>query len=481
MPQYWFIVLCMANMGYSKTASLFTLCGQSLTTHRDGLHDGVVPKTFWSIDWLPGWGGCVPARGHLQLPHRVPGVCWGGWGFRKGDQQVLQGSILYLGTSKKVISHLCIFSVFRWKYCLFTWVKGLLSHSMWSGHLTTSSSMNQKWLFCLYFCILQLEEDSSSNDAADCEHQDTIPSAFPRGAVDWPDQPVRFTSTFTFFFIKHRHLCEHNDDIYHQKMAENEGIQIKEILAKADGGCPRSEDFEAAYNGYVFGPDGRVKERPYVYMSEKLRSATFNHLHWSVSLHMSHQRTRSRACKITLGAFVWLFSTVRFQMCPQIACMGGCILTLVALVWLFSTVCFQMLSQIACPRRCIVALGAFLWLFSIVHFQMSFQFERMYFVPRPLCIVLCPKGCFKLNLWDLLFLTNQTAYFPFPRTGYTWGSFRPTVCIALVLKFWANHDNFSCLRYFLQDARNPLASEARCETTKSVVVFTKLVVPVEWL
>ena len=68
-------------------------------------------------------------------------------------------------------------------------------------------------------------------------------------------------------FIKHRHLCEHNDDIYHQKMAENEGIQIKEILAKADGGCPRSEDFEAAYNGYVFGPDGRIKERPYVYMS----------------------------------------------------------------------------------------------------------------------------------------------------------------------------------------------------------------------
>ena len=111
-------------------------------------------------------------------------------------------------------------------------------------------------------------------------------------------------SVMVLFFIKHRHLCEHNDDIYHQKMAENEGIQIKEILAKADGGCPRSEDFEAAYNGYVFGPDGRVKERPYVYMSENLRSATFNHLHWSVSLHMSHQRTRSRACKITLGAFV---------------------------------------------------------------------------------------------------------------------------------------------------------------------------------
>ena len=194
---WWKNVTFTFVLGHIKV--FFTFCGQSLTTHRDGLHDGVVPETFWSIHWLLGWGGCVPARGHLQLPHRVPGVCWGGWGFRKGDQQVLQGSILYLGTSKKVISHLCIFSVFRWKYCLFTWVKGLLSHSMWSGHLTTSSSMNQKWLFCLYFCILQLEEDSSSNDAADCEHQDTIPSAFPRGAVDWPDQPVRFTSTFTFF------------------------------------------------------------------------------------------------------------------------------------------------------------------------------------------------------------------------------------------------------------------------------------------
>ena len=54
-------------------------------------------------------------------------------------------------------------------------------------------------------------------------------------------------------------------------MADNEGIQIKEILAKADGGCPRREDFEAAYNGYVFGPDGKAKERPNVYIAEKLR------------------------------------------------------------------------------------------------------------------------------------------------------------------------------------------------------------------
>ena len=57
-------------------------------------------------------------------------------------------------------------------------------------------------------------------------------------------------------------------------MADNEGIQIKEILAKADGGCPKSEDFEAAYNGYVFGPDGKAKERPNVYISESLKRKT---------------------------------------------------------------------------------------------------------------------------------------------------------------------------------------------------------------
>ena len=37
---------------------------------------------------------------------------------------------------------------------------------------------------------------------------------------------------------------------------------------------------------------------------------------------------------ITLVAFVWLFTTVRFQMSPQIACLRRFILTLVALFWL---------------------------------------------------------------------------------------------------------------------------------------------------
>ena len=41
--------------------------------------------------------------------------------------------------------------------------------------------------------------------------------------------------------------------------------------------------------------------------------------HWYVALHMSPQRTLVRAGKVTLAAFVWLFSAVCFQMSPQIA------------------------------------------------------------------------------------------------------------------------------------------------------------------
>ena len=73
---------------------------------------------------------------------------------------------------------------------------------------------------------------------------------------------------------------------------------------------------------------------------------------------------------ITLVAFVWLFSTVSFQMCPQSAGIWGCIVTLVAFVRLFSTVCFQMCPQMACLRGFIVAPVAFVWLFSTVCFLM---------------------------------------------------------------------------------------------------------------
>ena len=137
--------------------------------------------------------------------------------------------------------------------------------------------------------------------------------------------------------------------------------------------------------------------------------------------------------KVTLVAFVWFFSTVCLQMCPQIACpigcivtlvafvwlfsavrfqifypflwtivkektwsllccwplpkwflqtegMNGCIVTLVAFVWFFSTVHFQMFPQITCMRRCIVTLVAFVWIFSNVRFQMCPQ-------------IVCMRGC----------------------------------------------------------------------------------------
>ena len=64
-------------------------------------------------------------------------------------------------------------------------------------------------------------------------------------------------------------------------------------------------------------------------------------------------------CKITLVAFVWLFSTMCFHMGPQIAPIWRCICTQAAFVWFFSIVCFQMCPQMACLKGCIVTLVAF--------------------------------------------------------------------------------------------------------------------------
>ena len=81
-----------------------------------------------------------------------------------------------------------------------------------------------------------------------------------------------------------------------------------------------------------------------------------------------------------LVTFVWLFSTVRFQMCPQIACPRKCIIALAAFVCLFSIVYFQMSPQITCWRGCKVTLVAFFWLFSTLGFQMCPQ-------------IACPREC----------------------------------------------------------------------------------------
>ena len=80
-----------------------------------------------------------------------------------------------------------------------------------------------------------------------------------------------------------------------------------------------------------------------------------------------------RRDKVTLVAFVGLFSTVYFRMSPQIACPRRCKVTLAAFVWFFSTVRFQMRTQISCLRWCIVTLGAFVWLFSAMLFKMTSQ------------------------------------------------------------------------------------------------------------
>ena len=81
---------------------------------------------------------------------------------------------------------------------------------------------------------------------------------------------------------------------------------------------------------------------------------------------MGPQSTCIRGCKVTLIAFVWLFSTVFFQMSHQMAWLRGCIITLVAFVWLFSSVCFQMSLQMARVSGYIHALVAFVHLFDIV-------------------------------------------------------------------------------------------------------------------
>ena len=88
---------------------------------------------------------------------------------------------------------------------------------------------------------------------------------------------------------------------------------------------------------------------------------------------MSPKIACPRGCIVTLVAFVWLFSSVHFQMCPQTACIKGCIVALIAFVCLFSTVCFQMFPQSTGMMRCKVALVAFVCLFSNVCFQMSPQ------------------------------------------------------------------------------------------------------------
>ena len=93
----------------------------------------------------------------------------------------------------------------------------------------------------------------------------------------------------------------------------------------------------------------------------------------NMPFHVCHQLACTNGCIATLVAFIWLFSTMCFQMSLQIAWLTGCKVTLVAFVWLFSTVDFQMCFQGACITGFKITLVAFVWLFSTVGSQMSPQ------------------------------------------------------------------------------------------------------------
>ena len=89
---------------------------------------------------------------------------------------------------------------------------------------------------------------------------------------------------------------------------------------------------------------------------------------------------------VTLAAFVWLFSTVRLKMCPQIVCPKGCKVTLVAFVQPFSTVCFHVSLQIGRLRGAISTLVAFVGrhiiikvIFAIINIHNFLQFDASSF------------------------------------------------------------------------------------------------------
>ena len=93
--------------------------------------------------------------------------------------------------------------------------------------------------------------------------------------------------------------------------------------------------------------------------------------HLTVSYQMFHWTVCPRGSKVTSVAFVYLFSTVCFQMSLQLAWLREGIVTLAASVCrLLPTVCFQMSLQIACLRGFKVTLAALVWLFSTVCFKM---------------------------------------------------------------------------------------------------------------
>ena len=102
----------------------------------------------------------------------------------------------------------------------------------------------------------------------------------------------------------------------------------------------------------------------------KITQVAFVWLFSTVHFQMPLQMTGFDGCKVTLVAFVIFFS-MGFQMRPHRTWINACIVALVTFVWLFSTVCFQMASDRACMDWCKVTLIAFVRLFSNVCPQMA--------------------------------------------------------------------------------------------------------------
>ena len=101
---------------------------------------------------------------------------------------------------------------------------------------------------------------------------------------------------------------------------------------------------------------------PYVFVHCAFSSVSFNSLPEKMLISKLVAFVLTKSCQ-----------NLKIQMGPQIACLIGCKITQVAFVWLFSTVSFQMYSYRICMRRCIATLVAFVWLFSNERFQMSLE------------------------------------------------------------------------------------------------------------
>ena len=111
-----------------------------------------------------------------------------------------------------------------------------------------------------------------------------------------------------------------------------------------------------------------------------------------------------------IGCICLLFLHGVFSNKPPTTCWRGCKVTLVIFFWLFSIVRFPMCPQIACPRECIVALAAFVLTFlRCVFSNESSNGLPQIFQTSPQIIYL-RKGIFALVAMTLLSTVEYYVY-----------------------------------------------------------------------